>query len=93
MSRIVVLNTTGLNVGQLSHLNINSNPDRGEMGIYANLINGQKLFLQSTESFDDAISLLKKFSQIATVLIAHQRRCQTDDRRCPCRPNTNTPPN
>lgn len=64
MSRIVVLNTTGLNVGQLSHLNINSNPDRGEMGIYANLINGQKLFLQSTESFDDAISLLKKFSQI-----------------------------
>ncbi len=63
MSRIVILNTTGLNVGQLSHLNINYNPDRGEIGIYANLINGQKLFLQNTESFDDAISLLKKFSQ------------------------------
>lgn len=46
MSKIVILNTTGLNVCQLSHLNINAALDRGEMGVYANLISGQKIFLQ-----------------------------------------------
>ena len=64
MSKVVILNTTGLNVSQLSHLNINASLDRGEMGIYANLITGQKLFLQKTDSFEDAIILLKKFTQI-----------------------------
>lgn len=64
MSKIVVLNTTGLNVSQLSHLNINPSTDRSEMGIYANLINGQRVFLQKTDSFEDAVSLLKKFSQL-----------------------------
>ena len=64
MCKIIVLNTTAINVSQLSHLNINSNLDRGEMGVYANLINGQKLFLQKTEGFDDAVILLKKFSQL-----------------------------
>ncbi len=64
MSKIVVLNTTGLNVSQLSHLNINPSTDKSEMGIYANLINGQRVFLQKTDSFEDAVSLLKKFSQL-----------------------------
>lgn len=64
MSKIVILNTTGLNVSQLSHLNINASLDRGEMGIYANLITGQKIFLQKTDSFEDAIILLKKFTQL-----------------------------
>lgn len=64
MIRIVVLNTTALNINQLSHLNINTNLDRGEMGVFANLINGEKIFLQKTDSFDDAVNLLKKFSQI-----------------------------
>lgn len=64
MSKIVVLNTTGLNVSQLSHLNITPISDLSEMGIYANLINGQRVFLQMTDSFEDAVSLLKKFSQL-----------------------------
>lgn len=64
MSKIVVLNTTGLNVSQLSHLNITPISDKSEMGIYANLINGQRVFLQMTDSFEDAVSLLKKFSQL-----------------------------
>lgn len=64
MTKIVVLNTTGLNVSQLSHLNITPISDKSEMGIYANLINGQRVFLQITDSFEDAVSLLKKFSQL-----------------------------
>ena len=64
MSKIVILNTTGLNVSQLSHLNINASLDRGEMGVYANLISGQKIFLQKTDSFEDAIIILKKFTQL-----------------------------
>lgn len=64
MCRVVLLNTTAVNTSQLSYLNINRNPDHAEMGIYANLINGQRIFLQKTDSFDDAVSLLKKFSQL-----------------------------
>lgn len=61
MYRVVLLNTTAVNISQLSYLNINRNPDQTEMGIYANLINGQRIFLQKTDSFEDAVSLLKKF--------------------------------
>lgn len=64
MCRVVLLNTTAVNIYQLSHLNINQNLDRGEMGVYAYLITGQIIFLQKTDGFDDAVSLLRKFSQL-----------------------------
>ncbi|MGP5546240.1 hypothetical protein [Psychrobacter alimentarius] len=64
MCGVVLLNTTAVNINQLSHLNINQNLDRGEMGVYAHLITGYIIFLQKIDSFDDAVSLLKKFSQL-----------------------------
>jgi len=63
MCKVVLLNTTAINISQLSHLNINFRASHGEMGIYANLINGQKLFLQKTESFEESIIKLKEFTQ------------------------------
>lgn len=46
MCRVVLLNTTAINIGQLSHLNINRNLDKGEMGVYAHLLTGHAIFLQ-----------------------------------------------
>lgn len=63
MHKVVLLNTTAINISQLSHLNINLRVSHGEIGIYANLINGQKLFLQKTESFEESVSKLKEFTQ------------------------------
>lgn len=63
MHKLVLLNTTAINISQLSHLNINFRVSHGEIGIYANLINGQKLFLQKTESFEESMIKLKEFTQ------------------------------
>ena len=63
MCKVVLLNTTAINISQLSHLNINVRVSHGEIGIYANFINGQKLFLQKTESLEESIIKLKEFTQ------------------------------
>lgn len=63
MCRVVLLNTTAINIGQLSHLNINRNLDKGEMGVYAHLLTGHAIFLQKTDSFEGAIIKLKEFTQ------------------------------
>ena len=63
MCKVVLLNTTAINISQLSHLNINVRVPHGDIGIYAHLINGQKLFLQKTESFEEAVIKLKEFTQ------------------------------
>lgn len=63
MWRVVLLNTTAVNISQLSHLSINRNSNRDQMGIYAHLITGHVIFLQKTVSFEDAIIKLKEFTQ------------------------------
>ena len=63
MCRVVLLNTTAINISQLSYLSINHRASHGKIGIHAHLITHQILFLQETDDAKDALIKLKEFTQ------------------------------
>ena len=64
MCRVVLLNTTAINISQLSYLSINHIATYGKIGIHAHLITGQILFLQEADDAKGALTKLKEFAQI-----------------------------